>query len=190
MRTRVVLIVLLTGAGVLGLAILATSAIRSRPAASSPEAGVSLPAGHSPVSREIAKEKAARVPEPLPAAGTPAPVAAAAGPDSPEAILAALENPERDVRADALERAKQIEDRSVVPRLQEIAQRTEDVQQKAAILAVVDYINLPSVAEVQAAHQSNRLAHGLPDLPRASTNRFTGKPFIRGPQPAPSPGNP
>jgi hypothetical protein len=63
-------------------------------------------------------------------------------------------NPDRKIRAAALEAAIQFDDRSVVPPLQAIADQTADPDEKEAILKAIDYINLPSLTEFRAAHPS------------------------------------
>ena len=100
-------------------------------------------------------------------------------PDSVEGIVAALESPDKSTRTDAIERAKQIEDRSVTPVLQAAAEKLQDPGEKADLLAAIDFINLPSFAELEEAQRANRLARGLPLPAQASVNRYTGKPFRR-----------
>jgi hypothetical protein len=73
--------------------------------------------------------------------------------DSRDAILSELEtNSDKQIRSAALEAAIQFDDRSVVPRLQQIAAETQDPQEKSDIEAAIDYINLPSLTEYVAAH--------------------------------------
>ena len=110
-------------------------------------------------------------------AAVPAPIMP--DPDSVEGIVAALESPDKSTRTDAIERAKQIEDRSVTPVLQAAAEKRQDPEEKADLLAAIDFINLPSFAELEQAQRANRLARGLPLPAQASVNRYTGKPFRR-----------
>ena len=73
-------------------------------------------------------------------------------------------NPDKEIRAAALEAAIQFNDRSVVPPLQEIAQQTQDPEEKASILEAIDYINLPSLTEYQAAHPENSIPRRTPKI--------------------------
>ena len=60
------------------------------------------------------------------------------GSDSMNAILADLEKPDRELRQTALQRARDLNDRSIIPRLQEIASRTDDPREKADIQDTID----------------------------------------------------
>jgi hypothetical protein len=73
---------------------------------------------------------------------------------SRDAILGELQNPDKEIRKGALEAAIQFGDRSVVPRLKEVAAETQDPAEKAEILAAIDYINLPSLTEYLAAQRA------------------------------------
>jgi hypothetical protein len=78
--------------------------------------------------------------------------------ESRDAILSELKNnPDKAIRAAALEAAIQFGDRSVVPQMQQIADQTQDPEEKQSILDAIDYINLPSLTEYLAAH---------PDVPK------------------------
>jgi hypothetical protein len=100
-----------------------------------------------------------------------APVAAAPDSDSIEGILAALASPDKETRVSAIERSKQLEDRSVVPRLQEAVERLDDVREKADLLAAIDFLNLPSLTEFQAARKSNLVSRSRSAPTRVLTNR-------------------
>jgi hypothetical protein len=91
-----------------------------------------------------------------------------------ESVLVALENPERAIREAALDAAIQSGDRSIVPRLQEMADRTEDPQEKAAILEAINFINLPSLNEYLAERRTN--ASLRTNIPRASDGRLRTPP--------------
>ncbi|MGB7749642.1 MAG: HEAT repeat domain-containing protein [Verrucomicrobiia bacterium] len=94
---------------------------------------------------------------------------------SRDAILAELQNPDKFIRTAALEAAIQFNDRSVVPRLKEIADQTEDPAEKAAIQQAIDYINLPSLTEYLAEQKAARAAGGQtapPQDPEAVSNRM------------------
>jgi hypothetical protein len=91
---------------------------------------------------------------------------------SRDTILSELRNPDGQIREAALEAVVQFSDRSVVPRLQEIAEQTEDPAEKAAILEAIEYINLPSLTEVLAQKRAEREAMGITNPPAPSTNRI------------------
>jgi hypothetical protein len=74
---------------------------------------------------------------------------------SRDAILAELQNPEKELREAALSAAIEFNDRSVLPRLQEIADQTSDSGEKAKILEAIEYIKLPSLTERLAARQQS-----------------------------------
>jgi hypothetical protein len=74
---------------------------------------------------------------------------------SRDAILAELQNPEKEIREAALSAAIEFNDRSVVPRLQEVANQTKDSAEKAKIFEAIDYINLPSLTERLASRQQS-----------------------------------
>jgi hypothetical protein len=99
---------------------------------------------------------------------------------SRDAILAELRNPDKEIRKGALEAAIQFGDRSVVPRLQEVAAQTEDPAEKAELLAAIDYINLPSLSEYLAERQAKMAAMGLTNMPWPQTNRLgrRGRPVL------------
>lgn len=60
-------------------------------------------------------------------------------------ILDDLRNPDRTIRLEAIERAKQIEDQTVIPALCEIANGMEEPHEHAALLDAIDFIKLPSL---------------------------------------------
>lgn len=72
-------------------------------------------------------------------------------PISRDKILAELQNPLKEVREAALQATINFNNRSVVPRLRELAELTEDPREKASILDAIDYINLPSLTERRLA---------------------------------------
>ncbi|TAK97199.1 MAG: hypothetical protein EPO07_13770 [Verrucomicrobia bacterium] len=87
--------------------------------------------------------------------------------NSLSAILTELTNPDKRIRKGALEAAVQFGDRTITPRLQELAAQTEEAEEKAALLAAVDYLNLPSLTEYLAGHAPRTNA----SLPLRNTNR-------------------
>ena len=62
-------------------------------------------------------------------------------------ILAELNNSDKEIRKGALEAVIQFADRAAIARLQEIADRTEDATEKAALLEAIEYLKLPSLTE-------------------------------------------
>jgi hypothetical protein len=102
----------------------------------------------------------------------------AADPDSAEGILADLEKPGLEIHQAALQRAREQDDRAIIPRLRELAERVGDAREKTDILDTIDYLNLPDAAETTAAGLAARAAAGQP-TPQSPTNRWTGKPFVR-----------
>jgi hypothetical protein len=98
---------------------------------------------------------------------------------SVDGILADLAKPGREIHQAALRRARELDDRSIIPQLRQIAARAEDGQEKADIFDTIDYLNLPSVDETMAEARAARAAQGLPDPPQSPTNRWTGQPFVK-----------
>lgn len=79
---------------------------------------------------------------------------------SRDALVAELDNPDADVRAAALDALIHLDDRSLVPRLREIAARTEDAVEKGKILEAADYISLPSFQEYLAQRNAHASSAG------------------------------
>jgi hypothetical protein len=73
---------------------------------------------------------------------------------SRDEILSELQNPDKAIRAGALEAIVQFGDRSVVPRLEQLATETTDTQEKAALLEAAEYLKLPSLSEFLAAQKA------------------------------------
>jgi hypothetical protein len=67
--------------------------------------------------------------------------------DSLNSIWAELSNPDKQIRKGALEAVVQFGDRSVVPHLREFAAQTEDLAEKAGILAAADHLDLAPLGE-------------------------------------------
>ncbi len=178
MRPKVLLSALLIAGALVGVAVWVAGALRA-PAPSVPMAeakAANPPAG-------VRAGAAATSPEPQPLkASVPLRNGDAlpeAGSDSVDGILADLEKPGTEIHQAALQRARELDDRSIIPRLREIAERADDAHEKADILDTIDFLNLPDVAEVMAEAQAARAAAGLPDPPQSLTNRWTGRPFPR-----------
>jgi hypothetical protein len=173
MRPKVVVAILLLAAGLLGVIVLMSNALHPQSTSSSADSGKVSPAAaasNQPV------ETPASNPPPVVAAAPAADTNAAAAHaqyvsrrikelnalamnddvQSRDTILSELKNnPDKKIRAAALEAAIQFDDRSVVPPMQEIAAQTQDPEEKAAILEAIDYINLPSLTEYMAAHPNS-----------------------------------
>ena len=173
MRPKVVVAILLLAAGLLGVIVLMSNALHPQSTSSSADSGKVSPAAaasNQPV------EAPASNPPPVVAAAPAADTNAAAAHaqyvsrrikelnalamnddvQSRDTILSELKNnPDKKIRAAALEAAIQFDDRSVVPPMQEIAAQTQDPEEKAAILEAIDYINLPSLTEYMAAHPNS-----------------------------------
>lgn len=69
-----------------------------------------------------------------------------------EIVMAALENPERKVRAAALEDVLMLDNRAAIPRLKYLATRIDDADEKEALLDAADHLALPSLTEYQSEH--------------------------------------
>ncbi|HEY5297908.1 MAG TPA: hypothetical protein VIK59_08275 [Verrucomicrobiae bacterium] len=174
MRPKVAIGILVCAVGLLALIIFASKTFRPQPAAVAENVSATAPVT---ASTTVATVPAAGIPaaDPMPIYIPPPPIvtndpAAHAkyvkqrteelndlamnnDTDSRDAILAELRtNSDKQIRAAALEAAIQFDDRSVVPQLQQIADETEDPDEKADILAAIDYINLPSLTEYLADH--------------------------------------
>lgn len=181
MRPKVVVAILLLAVGLLGVIVLVSKALRPQSTSSSADSGKVPPAAAASTNLVMAR---ASDPQPVVSAA-PAPAVgtndatgtndAAAHTqyvrqqieklnalswnddrESRDAILSELKNnPDKKIRAAALEAAIQFNDRSVVPPMQEIAAQTQDPQEKASILEAIDYINLPSLSEFLAANPNS-----------------------------------
>jgi hypothetical protein len=81
---------------------------------------------------------------------------------SRDAILSELQNSDRSIRSAALEAAIQFGDRSVLPRLQDVADGTEDPIEKAELLEAISYLNLPSLTEYLAERAAMGLTNSIP----------------------------
>jgi len=172
MRPKVVVAILLLAAGLLGVIVLMSNALHPQSTSSSADSGKVSPAAAA--SNQLVETPASN-PPPVVAAAPAADTNAAAAHaqyvsrrikelnalamnddvQSRDTILSELKNnPDKKIRAAALEAAIQFDDRSVVPPMQEIAAQTQGPDEKAAILEAIDYINLPSLTEYMAAHPS------------------------------------
>lgn len=71
-------------------------------------------------------------------------------PASLQTILGELTNREPQIRHAAVEAAMQFGSRDAIPKLKEAADQTDDLREKAAIAEAIEFLNLPSPAEVAA----------------------------------------
>jgi len=194
MRPKVVAGVLLVALGLLGIAALASRLLRPQTGAAPVNTPAGLAADHQPAPAREAEPAGKATETNAAKAANPATITATNisaaersknvgkrvaelnalamndDPASRDAILMEMRNPDKEIRAAALEAAIQFGDRSVVPRLQEIAAQTEDPAEKTAILEAIDYINLPSLTEYGAQQKATKELLGIPDSTPNSTN--------------------
>ena len=88
-------------------------------------------------------------------------------PASLAAILKEMKNSDKTIRAAALKATIEFNDRSVIPALQKIADKTADPHEKVEILNAIDYIKLPSLTEVMAYKRSLKAAQHQTNAPAA-----------------------
>jgi hypothetical protein len=79
-----------------------------------------------------------------------------------ETILAELNNPEKAVRAEALDAVVEFASSNAIPRLREIAAATEDPREKVALLDAAEFLALPSLAERRSKLRQKRAASLTP----------------------------
>jgi hypothetical protein len=141
----------LTGGEVLG---------RRRPAASTPLlASIEPPAGadHSSESGRLAREDYVRHRiEELDR------LARESDAVSLNTILSELRNLDPRIRQGALEAVIQFRDRAAIPRLQEIAESTENSEEKNAILKAIEYLKLPTLVERLSEARASASATATP----------------------------
>ena len=70
-------------------------------------------------------------------------------------IWSELSNPDREIRAGALEAVIQFGDHTVSPRLRELAAQTQDPAEQSAILEAADYIDLPPITDLPRKQPKN-----------------------------------
>ena len=176
MRPKVLLVFLLVAGVVLGGLALLTK--RLFPLTTAPVAGTDADSSLAPAVRSNAARANFRRGDPQVKPGLPSPPAAeptSSNADSSTAILAELEDPHKEIRRAALDKIIELDDRSVIPQLRAIADRTADLSEKINILKAIEFMSLPSVEEHLAAEKARRAALGLPEPTPVLTNRFTGR---------------
>src|SRR6202012_165358 len=87
-------------------------------------------------------------------------------------ILRDAQAADRETRQAALQRARELDERALVPHLQELARQTFDETDKRDLLETIDFLNAPDPAENLANVQAARAASGQPTSPRSPTNRW------------------
>lgn len=110
-------------------------------------------------------------------------------PESFATIRAELTNPEKLIRAEALEAAIQFGNRDIIPYLRELAAIAQEPLEKDELLEAADYLALPSLTEVRQQRKLQQAASGAPpQLQAPRTNPFgpsrlraTGQPFAQRP---------
>lgn len=70
-------------------------------------------------------------------------------------IWSELANPDKDIRAGALAAVVQFGDRSVAPRLRDLAAQTEDAAEKVEIINAADFLELPPLTEIHRVQSTN-----------------------------------
>lgn len=68
--------------------------------------------------------------------------------DSFNTIWTELSNPDKEIRAGALEAVIQFGDHSVSPRLRELAAQAQEPAEQAAIVEAADYLDLPPITDL------------------------------------------
>ncbi len=71
--------------------------------------------------------------------------------ESLNTICSELTNPDKEIRAGALAAVVQFGDRSVVPRLRELAAQTDDLHEKIDILTAADQLDLPPLGSLSSS---------------------------------------
>lgn len=78
-------------------------------------------------------------------------------PAAHQQIIDELKNSDKEIRKASLEAIQQANDRSVIPQMKQIADETDDAQEKQDILDAIDFINLPSLTEyLQQSHKAKK----------------------------------
>jgi hypothetical protein len=175
MRPKIVIAILLLALAVLGIAVF-LSRPRIRPAGGAPP---NLPVAHTTTNPlPAAAPPVETVSAPAPAAVASANPVAAAPPavqetnheeyvqdrvaelmalamnddsNSFDTIWSELSNPDKDIRAGALEAVVQFGARSAAPRLRDLAALTQDPAEKAKIIDAADFLELPPLTDLHPA---------------------------------------
>ena len=81
--------------------------------------------------------------------------------DSLNILLSELKNPDKSLRQAALESVIQFDDRSAIPRLEELAAQAKDPKEKIEILQAIEFMKLPSLSEFVEQRTAERSALGI-----------------------------
>ena len=82
-----------------------------------------------------------------------------------DTILAELENGDPSIRQAAVDAAVQFGSRDAIPRLMTAAAQAADPKEKSTILAAVEFLNMPTLAEALAQKNSNAPAASASSRP-------------------------
>ncbi len=166
MRPKVVFLILLIACGIVGMAVYLSNAPRVEPDAAAPQT-VTNPL---PVKMPVAV--AFIPPPPVTNASSIAPntntavyvqernaelMALAMNNDAASfnTIWSELSNPDKEIRAGALAAVVQFGDRSVAPRLRDLAAKTGDAEEKVAILDAANFLELPPLTQLHNPPPTN-----------------------------------
>ena len=83
-------------------------------------------------------------------------------PVSLQAILAELTSPEKEIREAAIEATIQFGSRDAIPELRELASRTDDANEKKALMDAAAFLDLPKVSEIQAQKPDGKTQDAAP----------------------------
>ena len=84
---------------------------------------------------------------------------------SVEAILLDIRSPDKEIREAALDALMQSGNRDTIPRLADLAQQTDDPEQKRAIEEAAEFLKLPTITEVLGVGKAGGVTPG----PKAGT---------------------
>ncbi|MGA2661252.1 MAG: HEAT repeat domain-containing protein, partial [Verrucomicrobiota bacterium] len=92
------------------------------------------------------------------------------GPASLDIVLSELTNRDPEIRKAALEATLQVRSREAIPRLMEAAEQTDDPREKAAIADAIEFLKLPTLAEV-TDQMAERATNAPPEPAGRAGNR-------------------
>jgi len=175
MNSKVVAAIIVLALGAFGLAV-----YFSRPVNPSPDGNASVDSAAAPAATNPSPAKVIYISAPSPVASTPPVVATPSSmpatnhaayvqernaelmslamnndSNSLNTIWSELSNADPEIRAGALAAVVQFGDRSVTPRLRELAAQTPDTAEKAEIIKAADFLDLPSLTELHRPPATN-----------------------------------
>src|SRR5207248_9485002 len=77
-----------------------------------------------------------------------------------DTILAELTNRDPEIRKAALDAAIQFGSRDAIPKLADVASRTDDAHEKAALADAIEFLKLPSLSDVEAQSRAAGTVQG------------------------------